>query len=121
MEELTDGFVELLSKNRGPGYGIKVIDAAADLSRIDVEIVFVAGRTYCCAEPGCHLPRDSKRLVELAAIRSIPIPELAAITWHFRIEAGARLECLNTLGLPLESPAYEFDAVRVPPKDKVSN
>lgn len=117
MGELTDVFVELLSNNRGPGYGVKVIDAAKDLSRVDVEIVFVAGRTYCCAEPGCHLPRDSKRLMKLAAVRSISIPERAMIKWHFRIEAGARLECHHALGMPLESRAYQFDVVGLPPKD----
>lgn len=109
MGGLTDVFVELLGSNRGPGYGIKVTDAANDLSRIEVEVVFVAGRTYCCAEPGCHLPRESKRLTELAALRSISIPEHVTIRWHFRIEAGTRLECRRALGLPLESEAYEFE------------
>jgi hypothetical protein len=120
MRELTDVFVELLRNDRAPEYGVKVTDAAEDLSHLDVEIVFLAGKTYCCAEPMCHLPRDSKRLMKLAAIRSISIPEDSTIKWHFRIEAGARLECLQALGLPLESKAYQFDVVGLPPKDEIS-
>jgi hypothetical protein len=118
MHALTDVFLQLLSGNRNPGYGIKVVDAAADLSRIDVEIVFLAGRTYCCFESGCQLPRDSKRLVELAAVKSITIPEQVTVNWHFRIEDGAKHDCS---GWMLASSAYEYDVVGMPPREKISD
>ena len=59
--ELETLFRDLLASNRGPGYGVSVLGATPDLSVIDVSLRFIAGRTYCCAEPGCHLPPDSGR------------------------------------------------------------
>jgi hypothetical protein len=103
-------FRDLLSTNRGPGYGISILRVGPDLSSIDVGLRFIAGRTYCCGEPGCHLPRDTERLIQLAAVRSISLPESVVVHWHCFVEEGARFECMKSLGLPLESKAYSFKA-----------
>src|SRR5262245_36587509 len=93
---------ELLAKNRSPGYGIDVRDVVAGPPTIDVEFRFLSGRTYFCAEPGCHLPRELSRLPRLAGF---------TIRWHCIVERGALLKTLAVLGLPLESEGYEYDFV----------
>ena len=108
--ELDSLFRELLATNLGPGYGLSVVRVAADLSVVDVELRLLAGRTYCCAEPGCHLPRGIMRLVRLAAQRSIGLPESVIVRWHCHVERGAKLECRRQLALSVESDAYEFEA-----------
>src|SRR4051794_11561366 len=102
ISEIETMIRELLAANNSPGYGITVCDAASDPPTIDVDFRFLFGRTYCCAEPGCHLPRDLSRLPRLAGI---------VIRWHCRVEDGAKLKCREQLGLPLESEAYEFEFV----------
>jgi len=94
-----------------PRYGISVTDAAPDLSVINVEFRFLKGHSYCCAEPGCHVPCRCDRLVRLAAERSIRLPDDVMVRWHCIVEEGARLQCLSGLELPAESEAYEFDDV----------
>ena len=90
---------------------MSVLGATPDLSVIDVDLRFVAGRTYCCAEPGCHVPFDSGqlRLRRLAAERGISFPESVTIRWHCHVKRGAKLECMKQLGLPVESKAYDFE------------
>src|SRR5689334_22992890 len=102
IPEIETMIQELLATNNSPGYGIVVRDAASDPATIDVDIRFLSGRTYCCAEPGCHLPRDWSRIPRLTGI---------PIRWHCRVEDGAKLKCHEQLGLPLESEAYEFDFI----------
>ena len=111
--ELDNLFRDLLASNRGPGYGASVTGAAPDLSMIDVDLRFIAGRTYCCAEPGCHVPFDKAqhRLHRLAAERGIRLPEAVTVRWHCHVEEGAKLECHKPLGLPAESKAYDFVVV----------
>ena len=106
--ELDSLFHELLASNRGPGYGISVLAAAPDLSVIEVDLRFIAGRSYCCAEPGCHVGLDNRKLLRLATERSVPLPESVTIRWHCHVEEGARLEVLKSFGLPAESKAYDF-------------
>jgi hypothetical protein len=93
---------EVLSANNSPGYGITVADVSTDPPTIDVDIHFLSGCTYCCAEPGCHLPHDLSLLPALSGF---------TIHWHFRVEQGARLKSNAPLGLPLESAGYEFEFV----------
>jgi hypothetical protein len=100
--EIEAAIGELLAGNNAPGYGIAVRGVSTDPPIIDVDIRFISGRTYCCAEPGCHLPRDTSRLPALAGF---------TIRWHCRVEDGARLRCLSALGMPMESTAYEFEFV----------
>jgi hypothetical protein len=109
--ELDSLFRELLASNRGPGYGISVLAATPDLSVIDVDFRFLAGRSYCCAEPGCHLDHSGGRLLRLAKERSIPLPNGVTVRWHCYVEQGARLECMKFLRLPTESEAYDFEYV----------
>src|SRR3954469_17179931 len=101
--ELDNVFRDLLASNRGPGYGVSVLSARPDFSVIDVDLRFIAGRTYCCAEPGCHLPRDNGRIKSLAAERAIQLPKTFTVRWHCHVEQGAKIECLKKLGLPVES------------------
>ena len=109
--ELDNLFRDLLASNRGPGYDVSVVGAAPDLSVIDVDLRFLAGRTYCCAEPGCHVPFDKaqQRLHRLAAECAIRLPEALTVRWHCHVEEGAKLECHKPLGLPMESKAYDFE------------
>jgi hypothetical protein len=111
FKELNLLFRDLLSTNRGPGYDIDVTDAADDLSKIDVTVVFGSGRTYCCAEPGCHFLNAGSRLLRLAAKSSFNFPNNVVIQWHCCVEDGAKMECHKALGIPLESKAYEYDWV----------
>ena len=108
--ELEAVFHNLLAANRGPDYSVVVTEATPDLSLIAATVSFTSGRTYCCAEPFCHVPRNLTRLIALAADRGIGLPKFVRVRWHFVVEAGARLECLRHLGLPLESEHYEFNA-----------
>ncbi len=103
-------FHDLLANNRGPGYGISVVAAAPDLSSFEVDLRFLAGRTYCCGEPGCHLPRNTKWLVQLAAAKSLSLPSSTVVHWHCIVEEGAQFECMKSLGLPLASKTYSFEA-----------
>jgi hypothetical protein len=110
--ELDNLFRDLLASNRCLGYAVSILGASPDLSIIDVDLRFVAGRTYCCAEPGCHVPRDAgqRRLRRLATERAIALPESVTVRWHCHVERGAKLECMTKLGLPVESEAYDFEA-----------
>lgn len=116
--ELDNLFRDLLSRNRGPGYGVSVIDATADHSTIIVELRFLAGQDYCCAEGSCHVPRSNERLVRLAAERSIHLPDSVVVRWRCRVEKGARLQCMKSFGLPTESDGYEFEATYGGRRDK---
>ncbi len=110
--DLDNLFRDLLASNRGPGYAVSVIRAASDLSVIDVELRFIAGRTYCCAEPGCHMPfdREQKRLHRLAAERAISLPESVTVRWHCHVELGVILGGSSRSGAtPRESQAYNFE------------
>jgi hypothetical protein len=102
---------EALSRNRGPGYRVAVTDAAADLSHINVAVTFIAGRTYCCAEPFCHVPHDLSKFFRFAAERGVIFPAHAEVRWHFVVEDGAMFSVYKDLGLPLASKHREYDAV----------
>jgi hypothetical protein len=95
---------ELLASNDSPGYGIAVRNVTSHPgdSAIDVDVRFLSGRIYCCAEPACHLPKDLSRIPLLAGF---------TVRWHCRVEQGARLTCLEALGLPIDSPGFEYEFV----------
>ena len=95
---------ELLAANRSPGYGVAVRDVASDPPTIHVDFRYLSGHTYCCAEPGCHLPCDLSRLPRLSGF---------TIRWHCIVEQGAQLKCLAKLGLPLDSDGYEYEFATV--------
>jgi hypothetical protein len=112
VHQLLDNLIRgYLAGNRGPGYSVSVITAATDLSEIEVDLHFLSGRTYCCAEPGCHLPHDNSRLVAFAAKSGIILPGSVVIRWHCTVHQGARLECLKHFRMPLESAAYTFEYI----------
>ena len=110
-------FHEYFTSPRRPRYGISVTDAAPDLSTIHVELRFLKDHSYCCAQPDCHIPHKSDRLIRLAAEHSIHLPEGVAIHWHCIIEEGARLQCLSALGRSTECKSYEFDHVTGGPEN----
>lgn len=112
--ELDNLFRDLLASNSGPGYGVAVRGVTPDRFLIEVEVRFLAGRSYCCAEPFCHLPWNTARLLELAAERGVELPESVVVGWHCYVEAGARLEVLECFGLPAESAAYDSTATTGP-------
>lgn len=104
-------FNEFLRSPRRPRYGINVTDATSDLSEIYVELRFLAGRSYCCAEPDCHIPSTCKRLVALAETHGLRLPDDVRVHWHCVVEEGARLQVLNSMGGFPETKGYTFDVV----------
>ncbi len=114
IEALDRLFGTLLATNRGPGYGISILGADADLSAIDVELRFLSGRTYCCAEPGCHLPWDHRRLRQIAADQGIPLPESLLVRWKVRVERGAMLQSLALVGPEISSEESVYEVVSEP-------
>jgi hypothetical protein len=102
---------DFLSRNRSPGYRVTVTHVEPDGSAADVALVFESGKTYCCAEPCCHVPSKLGKFIRFAAERSVPLPESFVIRWHCRVEQGAKLEVLQAIGRPIESDAYEFTVV----------
>ncbi len=103
MSDLTEKLIrDLLSANRSPGYGIEILGESANPRTIEVRLRFLAGKTYCCAEPGCHLPFVSPKGGPL---------EHTTILWRCQVEKSARLESLAALGLPLETNGYEYEFI----------
>jgi hypothetical protein len=100
---------DFLGPERAARFVVSVLNAIPDLSVIDVKVVFQAGRSYCCAEPGCHFPKSCEHLICLANAQSIRLPDHVLVRWHCHVEKGARLQCLAGLGIPIESDAYSFE------------
>lgn len=111
LAELESILIEYLGAKSPSRFGVTLVHATPDCSMIDVELRFLSGETYCCSEPGCHLPRHCDGLIDFAAERSVVLPRRMTVHWHCIIEAGARMECNRAMGLPFESEAYEFDDV----------
>lgn len=102
---------EFLSRNHSPGYRVTVTHVESDGSAADVTLVFESGKTYCCAEPFCHVPSKLGEFIRFASERSVLLPESFVIRWHCRVEQGAKLEVLRAFGRPIECDAYEYDAM----------
>lgn len=103
MSDSTEKMIrDLMSANRSPGYEIAVLRVTANPPTIEVRLRFLAGKKYCCAEPGCHLPVMSPKGGPL---------EHTTILWRCQVEKGARLESLAALGLPLETEGYEYEFI----------
>ncbi len=81
-------------------------------NRIALELRFESRRHYCCAEPGCHLPTHDhgwwKSLRKHLANYSDRNPPPMILKIRGAVEAGARLQCNASLGIPALSPAYTF-------------
>lgn len=81
-----------------------------DLDEIDVELRFLSGKTYCCAEPGCHLPARSRawwqRLRQVLRAAKLNPPSLA-IRIRGTVKNGTLLEVFGTKQ-PRASIAYEY-------------
>lgn len=108
FEQLLKGY---LSRNRGPGYGIAVDAVASDSSTIVATVSFVDGKSYCCAEPFCHLPRNLTKFTSFAAARGVTLPTPFKIHWHIVIEEGATFTVNASFGAPLASSHREYDIV----------
>jgi hypothetical protein len=114
--QLEEVICELLTRNKVLRFRISAVEAAPDLSSIDVVVHFLAGHSYCCAEGGCHFPWTCDRLIKLAAAHSICLPENVIVRWHCNVEEGARLQCHAALGQPAESRAYQFEDISPRPR-----
>ena len=120
--ELAAAFRACLSANRGADgrddrYGIEVTALDAEAGLASLVLTFRAAEAYCCAEPGCHFPAFRRRAwhqvrAALAPGTAAQIPDLT-VRVRGIVEAGARLDCLASFGLPRESPGYELDALWV--------
>jgi hypothetical protein len=71
---------------------------------VDVEIRFLTGQKYCCAEFGCHLPRHSDALIAL----SPSFPANLQIRWHCCVEKGAFIASQGEASIYVESEAYDY-------------
>jgi len=109
--EVNNLVTEFLLRNRGPGYGVSVTHVADDLSQIDATVTFLSGRTYCCAEPFCHVPHDLSKFVRFAAERGVVLPAALRVHWHFVIEEGSLMECNKAVGASVASKRQEYDEV----------
>jgi hypothetical protein len=120
LSQLDDLFRELFASKSRLRYGISVTGAAPDLSTIDVDFRFLTGQSYCCIEPGCHLPWSCADLVRLAAERSGRLPDDVVVKWHCIVEEGARDQTLRAFGRSVESKAHEFDFVSGDPSARIN-
>lgn len=99
--DVTFALVEYLSDNLGPDpdnpgqrrrpvYGI---EASLTAGVLDVAIAFLAGRTYCCFEPGCHLALHEgerwKALRRGLAAAGIAVPSRLELRLVGVVEEGA--------------------------------
>jgi hypothetical protein len=98
---------DLLSSNKGAGYGLTVTSLAADLQTINIEVRFLAGKTYCCHEFGCHFPQYSDALIRL----SPEFPPNLIVRWHYCVERGATFAVPDRRVAFYESEALDYHHV----------
>jgi antitoxin component YwqK of YwqJK toxin-antitoxin module len=110
-QELEDFLLGYFSGQGRANYGISLINFAADLSSLDVELRFLSGETYCCAEPGCHFGTDLSRFIARAAESGIVFPDGLEMRGHFVVEQGVRLANESSPHVRTISKAYEYDHV----------
>jgi alkylhydroperoxidase/carboxymuconolactone decarboxylase family protein YurZ len=109
LDKIETVFREFFAAHRSH-YGIRITSAALDFSKIYVDFTLLAGHSYCCSEPGCHLPWNCKKLIAIALAHALPMPDEITVYWPGIVQAGAKLETLKGLGIPPESNANEWDA-----------
>jgi len=95
--------------NRGaPCYGITAAYAIGDPSTINLRVTFMAGKTNCCVEPGCHFGRDWTRLRMLADQHGLTLPKPLTIRFHGIVEPDVKLTSLGKQGDGGTSEGYEY-------------
>jgi hypothetical protein len=81
-------------------------------TKIELELRFLAGKRYCCAEWGCFLPAFDKRwwtrLREGLQESTERIPPPLTLLVHGVVEEGAGLRVLKCIGLSMLSEAYSY-------------
>lgn len=103
-QQLQDLFDRLFAANRATVCSVVVTGAKPDLSEIDIRVTFLAGRAYCCAEPGCHFSLSALR--KIATEQGHELPGNLRVSFHGVVEEGAEL---HLSGGP--SCRYEYDEV----------
>lgn len=93
---------------RAPRHTVFATDAEPDLSTLYVELRFLSGRSYCCLETDCHLPRRCDRLIRLAAEQAIHLPDNVTVRWHCVVEPHVYLQSIGSWTGPLPQ---EFEDV----------
>lgn len=110
-------FQKAINAIQAGGAGTNLAKPTVTVLRIDgyhveLEIRFSAGATYCCAEPGCHLPTHAstwwRHLRRELKDANIDPPELT-VQIHGVVEEGALLNVLRAMGMSASSTAYEYD------------
>lgn len=100
-------FHDCFARNREPGCSVAVIGAEADLSVIDIRVTFLAGRTYCCAEPGCHFSLPGLRKV--AAKHGMALPDRLRVRFYGFVEEGAIFQNLKMTNGSQRVEAYGYE------------
>lgn len=105
-----------LNPDRSPTPGrtpplARVLSVSDSGNRFEVELRFVRGTLYCCAEPGCFLPTFNsdwwRRFREHLREVSDREPPPFVVTVHGIVEEGTELEVLRPFGKQF-SNAYAY-------------
>lgn len=98
------------SKSAKPKIAILALSPRGN--RIELELRFRTGETYCCAEPGCFLATYERKWWRTARESLLEAterePQLLSITVHGIVEEGASLLWRKECNLPTQSPAYSY-------------
>ena len=92
---------------------VRVLAVNTSGTRLEVELRFQAGQSYCCAEAGCHLPTSSRdwwerlRADVLAATGRNPPPLVLKVRGV--VEEGATFCLHRSIGLAEASTGYTYD------------
>lgn len=120
-ERLTRAFIDHLARNRtdfgGGGrddYWVRLENIAPDVSELDLVVIFRAGATYCCSEPGCHFDfrsetawADLRGDLDAHGLREVPLPTIR--TLRVVVEAGALFDPGGLRQPPLISRGYTYE------------
>src|SRR5262245_54093873 len=89
---------------------IRLLSVNASGNRMEIEMRFRSGETYCCAELGCHVATHDaewwKSFRSCISRMTDRDPPPMTLTIYGVIDAGARLLSSASLGLPIVSSAY---------------
>jgi hypothetical protein len=91
---------------------VRVLGVSEAGTHIEIELRFVSGVRYCCAEPECHLGLGERswwaQLRSRLRDSTDRDPPPLSLPVRGVVEDGAVLESLQAVGLPARSPGYVF-------------
>lgn len=121
LEAIQHAFEDFVSKNRDsksgehPRYRWEGLGWDAGTSTLRAKLIFAAGESYCCFEPGCHVPllagaeKAWGRLRRALAIQGAPdLPVPLRVQLVGVVEAGAVAHSYPG-GIAGPSDGYEYD------------